>query len=281
MNHRILGIGLVCLLLTGAVALQASEGKGPLKGDTVLDTAERAYAAVERMLAVTADAPPAAVDYLSEARTLLDLASNAPEAPESRDMALEAMAAIREAARLLDMPPEPVVRALEARYARLTIALLRTEGAVGRLHALGIATPVVDTALEAARESLENAARALADGALLRAQAALEEASIRIRHVEGALRDALGGLRLEGQVTRFFDTLGERLRAASAIIAAAEASGADTTEAMAAFDDIRHGLEEARTLRQEGYDQESRELLASLAPLLAELREALRSLSSP
>ncbi len=285
MNQRLSGIVLVCLLLFGAVAIQASENGTDSAGQQAtlsLQAAERAYQRVMELCEGQDSAPDACYGHLAVAREALDGAAEAQQqgnALQARQMAQEAMASLRACAGCLDAVPEQAGALVAEQYRRIEVAYARMRGASAMLGTLFGEMPVLDAQLALIGESISQARTHMASGEYMQMEQALQSAAHRIQGAQDALQEAVREYRYGKMVDQYRSQMQENYQKTRAIITRAQQQGIDVTEAQALLEQLRAGAEQAAGHRQGGNMAAYRTALSDLAPLGEALRAELAEIA--
>ncbi len=280
MKTRLCGIALVCLLLFGAVAIQARENSAGSTGQATqaLQAAERAYERVMELCRDQEQAPVSCYEHLRAARNALDdavAAQRRGNAHQAQQMAQESMALIREGARCLDAVPEQAGAMVAEQYRRIEVAYVRMQGASAMLGAQFGEMPVLNTQLALIGDSIALARAHMASGEYTRMGQALRSAAQGVKEAQDTIREAVREYRYGAMADRYRTQMQENYQKTLSIIIRAKHQGIDVTEAQALLEQLRAGAGQAAGHRQGGNMQAYRKALSDLTPIGEALREEL------
>ena len=284
MKRTVLGVSLVCLLIFGAMSIEA-KGMGQSSEDAQLsaslEAAEQAYLRIMEIYANQGATCEECHASLCDARASLDsaaLATGQGNTWQAKQMLQEAMRSLRSAAQSLDDVPVQASIAVADQYRRILSAYGRLQGTAAVLGVVAGDMPVLQQSLSSIGELIENARMHQESREYLQMEQALQEASLRIRSTWGAIQEAASQHRHELIVGQYRSNLQENYQKANAIISAANDQGLDVSNAQGLLEQYRMGVE--RAMQGHGMNQvESyKKAFSDLAPIGQELREELQEL---
>lgn len=279
MRKKIVSIALILIFSLSILPIQAEETVQS-RLEQYICIGERALIAVEEQNSKQEQPNDEITLLLDEARDLLEYAKDSMEEGDNAlaaEYTKNALKQIKEAAMLLDTPPEIPKNALNAQLKRLEQSYHKASIVVSSLHEKGFDTSILDKNLQDVQTSLQQASSYIDKGEYIAARNELRQAGASLQNIQEIIR---GYTQTNENIQAYLSLVKEKLGMAIKIIELAQAQGLDTQTAEELLESFTTELENAKTMYQEGDIFQSLQHIRISAQIGKELRHELQNLAS-